>query len=80
MAWRDQTHEIHVFVASDFETEENRVVTDSPYTVTLVAIDSQTNSLTSTLEVMVDDIANGTNITCLTFSEQNYTLICKISK
>ena len=74
MAWRDQTHEIHVFFASDFETEENRVVTDGPYTVTLVAIDSQTNSLTSTLEVMVDDIANGTNITCLTFSEQNHIL------
>ena len=71
MAWRDETHGIHAFFTSDFESEDKKVVHDRPFTATLVAIESDTTLFTSTLEFMVNDIVNGSEITCLTFSDQD---------
>ena len=50
------------------------------YTLTLVAVDNPVGvvaDFTSTLEVMVDDIDNGTNITCQIFGDQAHMLIYK---
>ena len=69
----------HPFVPADYESEETRVVEEGPYTLTLVAVDNVSGSFadfTSTLEVMVDDIEDGTTIACddrhqLTISKSN---------
>ena len=47
------------------------MIEDGPYTLTLVTVDDDDDgdslaNMTSTLEVMVDDIPNGTNISCAT--------------
>ena len=72
MAWLENNRQIHVFFPSDYHSEETRVVHDDPYTLTLIAVDNittdgQIGDFTSTLEVMVDDIDNGTDITCAIF-------------
>ena len=54
-----------------------------PYTLNLVAVDNSVGfvaDVTSTLEVMVDDINNGTNITCLITGDQEHMLIYKESE
>ena len=69
--WRDQNRLIGGFVSTD---NESRVIEDEdgPYTLTLVTVDDDDDgdslaNFTSTLEVMVDDIPNGTNISCTIF-------------
>ena len=81
MGWRDQNKLIGSFSASD---NEPSVIDKDPYTLTLVSIekydDEFLGNFTSTLEVMVDDITNGTNITCQVFRNKKYLLIYKTSK
>ena len=62
-----KTTGIHVFFVSDYENEQKRVFHDDPYTLTLIAVDNITTDdkigdFTSRLEVMVDDIDNGTDL------------------
>ena len=57
-----------------------RVVEEGPYTLTLVAVDNINGNyadFTSTVEVMVDDIENNTNITCQIFTEYQFIIISK---
>ena len=60
------------------------VIEEGPYTLTLVSVDNDDGDsdadLTSTLEVMVDDIPNGTNISCVILGNQTHLVICKISE
>ena len=74
--WRDQNGLIHAFVASD---PESSVIEEGPYTLTLVAVDNYDDDsladFTSTLEVMVDDITNGTNISCVIFRNKQHLVI-----
>ena len=82
LTWRQVT-EIHTFIASDYETEETRIVQRGPYTLTLVAVDNVMGTVadfTSTLEVMEDDISNGSTITCQLFTDEDHLTIIKISK
>ena len=82
ITWRQVT-EIHTFIASDYETEETRIVQRGPYTLTLVAVDNVMGSFadfTSTLEVMEDDISHGSTITCQLFTDEEHLTIVKISK
>ena len=77
MMWRDQGL-IHTFLPGDIESEQTRVVHDGPYTLTFTAVENIMGALadlTSTLEVMVDDIDNGTDITCAVFQNQDHLLI-----
>ena len=77
MTWRDQGL-IHTFLPGDIESEQTRVVHDDPYTLTLTTVENVMGALadfTSTLEVMVDDIDNGTDITCAVFQNQDHLLI-----
>ena len=67
--WRYQNVQIGAFRYND---AESRVIEDGPYTLTLVTVDDDDDgdslaNFTSTLEVMVDDIPNGTNISCAIF-------------
>ena len=83
MTWLENDRQIHVFGINDYHSEETRVVHDDPYTVTLIAVDNittggQIGDFTSTLEVMVDDIDNGTDIECAIF--QNTSFIHLYSK
>ena len=80
LAWRDETHEIHVFFPIDFESEDTKVVHDGPFTATLVAIESDTTPFTSTLDVVADGVVNGSEITCLTFLGQDHFIIYKKSE
>ena len=81
MTWRDQNDAIGGFSASD---PESMVIEEGPYTLTLVSVDNDDGDsvadLTSTLEVMVDDIANRTNISCIIFRIQKHLVIYKISE
>ena len=68
--WRDQNGEIDIF----FSNEELSVVQRGPYTLSLIAVnnvsmDGIADDMTSTLEVMVDDIVNGTSIACEVFHD-----------
>ena len=66
LTWRDQNGQITVFIPTDIATEALRVQKEHPYTLTLVTVDNPVGfvaDFTSTLEVMVDDIDKGTNIT-----------------
>ena len=69
--WRDQNGLIDVFEVSD---PESSVIEEGPYTLTLVAVDNDDGDsladFTSTLEVMVDDNTNGTNISCAIFRKK----------
>jgi hypothetical protein len=81
MTWRDQNDAIGGFSASD---PESMVIEEGPYTLTLVSVDNDDGDsvadLTSTLEVMVDDIANRTNISCDIGRIQKHLVIYKISE
>ena len=82
LAWLQDQDDIHPFFPDDYETEGNRVVVRSPYTLTLVAVtnvNGTTADFTSTLETMVDDIEDGTNIACNTFVEEAHLTISKIT-
>ena len=82
LTWRQVT-EIHIFFVADYETEETRIVQRGPYTLTLVSVDNVMGSIadfTSTLEVMEDDISNGSTITCQLFTDEDHLTIIKISK
>ena len=60
-----------------------RVAEEGPYTLTLVAVDNVSGTiadLTSTLEVMVDDIEDGTSIACDVFNDEDQLTISKTSK
>ena len=80
MGWRDQNKLIGSFSASD---NESSVKDKDPYTLTLVSMEKYDGeflaNFTSTLEVMVDDITNGTNISCAVFMDQKHLVIYKIS-
>ena len=78
MTWRVQNKPIGSFSVCG---TESRVIENGTYTLTLVSVDNDDcdSNLTSTLEVMVDAIANGTNITCAIFRNQKHLVIYKIS-
>ena len=77
----DRSRLNHLFVPADYEPAVTRVVERGPYTLTLVAVDNIVNGtiadLTSTLEVMVDDIEDGTTIRCDVFTVQDQLTISK---
>ena len=81
LGWRDQNGLIDVFTASD---PEFSVIEEGPYILTLVEVDKDDGdflaNFTSTLEVMVDDIINGTNISCVIFRNQKHLVIYITSK
>ena len=76
LGWRDQNGLIHGFDTND---PESSVIEEGPYTLTLVAIDNDDGddlaNFTSTLEVMVDDFTNGTNISCVIFRNRKNLVI-----
>ena len=76
LGWRDQNGQIGGFLASD---PQSSVIEEGPYTLTLVALDNDDGDsfadFTSTLEVMVDDITNGTNMSCAIFRNQKHLVI-----
>ena len=77
--WREEPdEELRTFFADDYESEETRVVEEGPYTLTLVAVDNVNGSFadfTSTLEVTVDNIEDGTTIACdITIDEDQLTI------
>ena len=81
LAWGDQNGLIHGFLPHDTELE----IEHAPYILTLVAVDDADESdslanLTSTLEVTVDNINNGTNISCIIFRKQAHLIIYIASK
>ena len=83
LLWRDQNERIHAFQPDHIESNQSSVVQDGPYTLTLVAVDNVMGALAdfiSTLEVKVDDINNGTNITCAVFQNEKHALIFTASK
>ena len=71
IAWRDQNGQIDGFLSSE---SQSSVIKHSPYTLTLVSIERNDGdplaNFTSTLEVMVDNITNGTIISCAIFQNQ----------
>ena len=84
LTWiQEPDQELRLFVPADYESEERRVIERGPYTLTLVAVDNVSGSfadLTSTLEVMVDDIEVGTTIACDVFDDEDQLTISKTSK
>ena len=83
LTWRQKPNqELHIFFADDYETEENRVVMEGPYTLTLVAVTNVNGTIadfTSSLEAMVDDIEDGTSIACDILTVENHLIISKIT-
>ena len=84
LSWIQQPNqELHPFYSRDYESEVTRVVERGPYTLTLVAVDNVSGTIadfTSTLEVMVDDIEDGTTISCGIFNDEDQLTISKTSK
>ena len=80
LVWRDQNGQIDGFVTND---NESSVIEKSPYILTLVSIERNDGDpladFTSTLEVMVDDITSGTNLSCAVFMNRKHLVIYKIS-
>ena len=74
MTWRYQGS-FHTFLPHHIDDEQTRVVHDDPYTLTLIAVDNRTGDFTSTLEVLVNDIENGTDITCETYQNTDHIII-----
>ena len=77
--WRDQNGPIDSFTSTSTD-DVPTVVQHAPYTLTLVAVDDNGDGddladLTSTLEVMVDDITNGTSISCIIFRQRQDLII-----
>ena len=57
---------VHSFVRNDYNTDDGEVVIDE-YTLTLVEVTNVNGNIAdfiSDLEVMIDDIVNGTIVTC----------------
>ena len=81
LSWIQEPDQLlHTFYARDYESEVTRVVERGPYTLTLVAVDNVSGTIadfTSTLEVMVDDIEDGTTIRCDVFTVQDQLTISK---
>ena len=81
LGWRSQNGAIGGFTASD---PESMVIEEGPYTLTLVSVDNDDGDsvagFTSTLEVAVDAITNGTNISCVTVGNQTHLVIYRISE
>ena len=71
-----------VFIPDFIDTDSDTLV-EGPFTLTLVDVSHRTQpsggvaDLTSTLEVMVDDIDDGTNITCKGTTDEDYVIIHK---
>ena len=84
LTWREEPdEELRTFNARDYESEVTRVIDRDPYTLTLVAVDNVNGTIadfTSTLEVMVDDIEDGTTIACDVFDDEDQLTISKTSK
>ena len=84
LTWiQEPDQELRLFVPADYESEERRVIERGPYTLTLVAVDNVSGSfadIISTLEVMVDDIEDGTTIACDVFDDEDQLTISKTSK
>ena len=79
MSWREEPDkELRTFFADDYESEVTRVIERPPYTLTLVAVDNVSGTIadfTSTLEVTVDNIEDGTTIACdITIDEDQLTI------
>ena len=70
---------VHGFVPNDYDTDDARVVKDS-YTLTLVEATNVSESigdLISDLTTLVNDITNGTIVTCKTLSTQKSLTVYK---
>ena len=84
LTWKEEPNkELRTFNARDYESEVTRVIERGPYTLTLVAVDNVSGTIadfTSTLEVMVDDIEDGTTIACDVFNDEDQLTISKTSK
>ena len=84
LTWREEPdEELRTFFADDYESEVTRVIDRDPYTLTLVAVDNVSGTIadfTSTLEVMVDDIEDGTTISCDVFNNRDQLTVSKTSK
>ena len=84
LSWIQEPDQLlRTFYARDYESEVTRVVEEGPYTLTLVAVDDVSGTIadfTSTLEVMVDDIEDGTTIACDVFNDEDQLTISKTSK
>ena len=77
MTWRNEKERIHAFQPDHIESNQSSVVQDGSYTLTLVAVDNVMGALAnfiSTLEVKVNDIGDGTNITCAVFQNEDHVL------
>ena len=84
LTWiQEPDEELRTFIARDYESEVTRVIDRDPYTLTLVAVDNVNGTIadfTSTLDVMVDDIEDGTTIACDVFDDEDQLTISKTSK
>ena len=79
MTWSEHNREIRVIVVDDYEEGQSRVFQDDPYTVSItvnnITMNGIAGDITTTLEVMVDDIDNGTDITCATVQNTDHRVI-----
>ena len=77
MSWRSMPGSlVHSFVPNDYNTNDAKVVIDD-YTLTLVEttnVSGNVADLISDLKVMIDDIANGTIVTCKAESQKSLTI------
>ena len=84
LTWREEPdEELRTFNARDYGSEVTRVIEEGSYTLTLVAVDNVSGTIadfTSTLEVMVDDIEDGTTIASDVFDDEDQLTISKTSK
>ena len=67
------------FISQDIDRDRVTLI-EGPFTLTLVNVSQPSGGLadlTSTLEVMVDDIDDGTNITCKGTTDEDYVVIHK---
>ena len=80
MTWfQNNRQQIHAFSVGDYNNEDNRIFYNDPYTLTLkgvdnLATDNRSGDITSILEVIADDVDNGTVVTCGIF-QNSYNLI-----
>ena len=77
LAWRSMPGSlVHGFIPSHYNTDDGEVVIDE-YTLTLVKVTNVNGNvadLISDLEVMIDDIVNGTIVTCKAESQKSLTI------
>ena len=79
LEWTAQGIMIGKFVPLD---PINRTIREGPYTLTLISVTSRDRfaDFVSSLQVPVNDIENGTNITCQASAKQRQSLIYKECK